>query len=257
MTAGIWRATGPDSHRGAGPPAPQEPARQRLCSSVLALLAAVLGAAALGAAVRPAAAAPACAAAAGAVQVSVRAEPGRISVRNGRGGTDLQRLQQKYGSARGAPGWHLLGLTVAEFRLDMRTNVTVRPFRGDWYCARAAMVEVTVGYPDFVVYVDRKYRPDTCEHRAVVDHEYAHIAIYRGILERFAPWVRDRLADAVRRLGPVVVASRAQAADLVQDRLSEKITPILDKLHEATEAANARIDTRDIYRAITDQCRNW
>ncbi len=33
MTAGIWRATGPDS--GAGPPAPREPARRRLRSSVL------------------------------------------------------------------------------------------------------------------------------------------------------------------------------------------------------------------------------
>ncbi len=43
----------------------------------------------------------------------------------------------------------------------------------------------------------------------------------------------------------------------VQDRLSEKITPILDKLHQATEAANDRIDTRDIYRTITGQCRNW
>jgi hypothetical protein len=224
---------------------------------VIALGAAALGAAALGAAARPAAAAPTCAADSGAVQVSVRAEPGRVSVRNGHGGRDLQRLQRKYGSARGAPGWHLLGLTVAEFRLDMRTTVTVRPFRGNWYCVRAATVDVTVGYPDFVVYVDRKYRPDTCEHRAVVDHEHAHIAIYRSILARFAPWVRDRLADAVRRLGPVVVASRAQAANLVQDRISEKITPILDKLHEATEAANDRIDTRDIYRTITGQCRNW
>lgn len=212
---------------------------------------------ALGAVARPAAAAPACAANPGALQVSVRAEPGRVSVRNGYSGRDLQRLQRKYGSARGAPGWHLLGLTVAEFRLDMRTTVTVRPFRGNWYCARAATVDVTVGYPDFVVYVDRKYRPDTCEHRAVVDHENAHIAIYRSILARFAPWVRDRLDDAARRLGPVVVASRAQAAKLVQDRLSEKITPILDKLNEATEAANDRIDTRDIYRTITGQCRNW
>lgn len=210
-----------------------------------------------GAAARPAAAAPACAADAGAVQVSVRAEPGRISVQNGHSGRDLQRLQRKYGSARGAPGWHLLGLTVAEFRLDMRTKVTVRPFRGTWYCARAATVDVTVGYPDFVVYVDRKYRPDTCEHRAVVDHEHAHIAIYRSILARFTPWVRDRVADAVRRLGPLVVASQDQAAKLVQDRISEKITPILDKLHEATEAANDRIDTRAIYRTITGQCRNW
>ena len=228
--------------------------RQRWAMGRALALALVL---ALGAAARPAAAAPACAADSGAVQVNVRAEPGRISVRNGHGGRDLRRLQRQYGGARGAPGWHLLGLTVAEFRLDMRTTVTVRPFRGDWYCVRAATVDVTVGFPDFVVYVDRKYRPDTCEHRAVVDHERAHIAIYRSILARFAPWVRDRLADAARRLGPVVVASRAQAATLVQDRLSEKITPILDKLHEATEAANDRIDTGDIYRTITGQCRNW
>ncbi len=212
---------------------------------------------ALGVAARPGAAAPGCAADSGAVQVTVRTEAGTISVRGGHSAKDLQRLQRKYGGAHGAPGWHLLGLTVAEFRLDMRTNVTVQPFRDNWYCAQAETVDVTVGYPEFVLYVDRKYRPDTCEHRAVVDHEHAHISIYRTILERFAPWVRDRLADAVRRLGPVVVASRGQAADLVQERITEKITPILDKLHEATDAANARIDTRDVYRTITGQCRNW
>ncbi len=208
-------------------------------------------------AARPAAALPVCAAKPGAVQVSLRTEAGSISVRGGHSAKDLQRLQRKYGGARGAPGWHLLGLTVAEFRLDMRTSVTVRPFRNDWYCAQAATVEVTVGYPEFVLYVARKYRLDTCEYRTVVDHEHAHIAIYRTILERFAPWVRDRLADVVRDLSPVVVASRAQAANLVQERIREKITPILTKLHEATDAANARIDTPKIYRTIKGQCRNW
>jgi len=65
-----------------------------------------LGATALGAAARPAAAQPACATDAGAVRVNLRTEPGRVSVRNGHGGRDLQRLQRKYGSARRAPGWH-------------------------------------------------------------------------------------------------------------------------------------------------------
>ena len=111
-----------------------------------ALGATALGAAALGAAALGAAAQPTCAADAGAIRVSLRTEPGRVSVRNGHGGRDLQRLQRKYGSARGAPGWHLLGLTVAEFRLDMRTTVTVRPFRGDWHRVRAATVDVSVGY---------------------------------------------------------------------------------------------------------------
>ena len=145
----------------------------------------------------------------------------------------------------------------AKTRLPFATQFYPRENPGKPLIKKLRTSSPTDCYPDFVVYVDRKYRADTCEHRAVVDHEQAHIAIYRSILARFAPWVRDRLVDAVRRLGPVVVASRAQAATLVQDRLSEKITTILDKLHEATEAANDRIDTRDIYRTITGQCRNW
>ncbi len=47
MTAGIWRVIGPKTQSGAGPPAPQEPARQRLRSSVLALLVVVLALAAV------------------------------------------------------------------------------------------------------------------------------------------------------------------------------------------------------------------
>ncbi|MCZ6466610.1 MAG: hypothetical protein O6829_04970, partial [Alphaproteobacteria bacterium] len=64
---------------------------------------------------------------------------------------DDSAIEERFIRASG-PGGHLLGLTVAEFRIDMRTTVTVRPFRGDWYCARATTVDVTVGYPDFVVY---------------------------------------------------------------------------------------------------------
>jgi hypothetical protein len=224
---------------------------------VLGLAVALALVSAFGVAARPAAAAPGCAIKPGAVQVSLRTEAGRVSVRGGHSRTDLQRLQRKHGGFRDAPGWHLLGLTVAEFRLDMRTSVTVQPFRNNWYCARAATVEVTVGYPEFVLYVDRAYRPDTCEYRVVADHERAHIAIYRSTLERFAPWLRDRLAEAVGDLSPVVVASAEQAANLVQERIREKVTPILTKLHEATDAANAKIDTPEIYRAIKGQCRNW
>ncbi len=50
MTAGIWRAIGPETQRGTGPPARREPARRRLRRSVrggLALLAAVLALAAV------------------------------------------------------------------------------------------------------------------------------------------------------------------------------------------------------------------
>ncbi len=47
MMAGIRRATGPKTQGGAGPSAPQKPARQRLRSSLLAFLAAVLALAAV------------------------------------------------------------------------------------------------------------------------------------------------------------------------------------------------------------------
>jgi len=118
-------------------------------------------------------------------------------------------------------------------------------------------LDIRLSYPNFTVYIDRRYRRETCEYRAICDHEDQHVAIYRQKLERLEPWLRKRLVAIIRHLKPVVIANSERAAALVQARIKNKVAPLLRKVQDTTATANARIDTPSNYHLIHRQCRNW
>lgn len=48
-------------------------------------------------------------------------------------------------------------------------------------CLRLTGVRAEIGY-DFVVRIDKKFKPETCEYAAVLKHEYEHLNAYQSIL---------------------------------------------------------------------------
>ncbi len=214
-------------------------------------MAAILGASLLAAG--PALAARDCPGAPRSVEVTVRVLPATISVHTGHSQSDLARM----GSRFGKDGKFVRGLTQATFRSGMRTRVTAYPLDNGRYCVVPTTVDMDLGFSEFTVYIDRKYRAGTCEHQALRDHEDTHVAIYRDNLERFAPLVKARLIKAVRRFKAVIVTAPDSGADEVLERLQRAVGPVLDNLQKAADADNARIDTQASYDTVQDQCRNW
>ena len=182
------------------------------------LLWAGLGAATVGVAclAAPAGAAPRCPIAHSPVEVTLTADPGTVTWRTRYTRSDLKRMARRLAASGSRASGHPLGLTVAEFRLDMRTSAKVYPLGGGRYCALPVKVDFTVGYPRFVVYVDRRYRPGTCQSRQIRDHETQHVAVYRRQLTRYAPQMRARLVQVAQRMKPVFVSRPEQAVGAVQ-----------------------------------------
>jgi len=183
--------------------------------------------------------------------------PARTKARTGLSRGDLQRLQNRHGGAAKGAGWYPLGLTLAEFQFDMAVTVTIQPLPRGRYCAVPSAVKVTMGYPQFTIYVDRRYPRGGCEYNAILDHENEHVDLFQEHAERHIPWFRERLLREVRRLQPVFVSSPGRAADLVQRRLASRLAPDLGKFNRLAETANARIDTARNYVRIQAQCRRW
>lgn len=203
------------------------------------------------------AAGKACPGASRPAALNLRALPGTISFRTGNTRSDLVRLEKRHNNGRRADGWFPMGLTLAEFQMTLSLRVIIQPLGGNRYCAFPSVVTVNMGYPDFIIYIDRRYPRGTCESDAVRRHEKTHVAIYRDALDKYVPWVETRFKQALKRLQPVFLRSPDRAGDIVQERVRRKLEALLKKMHTAAGRANAEIDTPAQYDSIQKQCGNW
>jgi len=182
---------------------------------------------------------------------------GGVTVNNGYGRDDLKRIRQKNGGVTPSGTWRLLGLTVTEFRFNMRVNVRAYQIRENHFCAVIESLDAGVGYTDFIVYIDRKYLQGSCEYRLIRNHEDEHVGIYRDNLIHYAPLLRKELTDAVRRMGPIYVDSADRGAKQAQAFVQEKIKPLVDNMQRTVDDRNANIDTKQSYESIRRRCSNW
>lgn len=190
------------------------------------------------------------------VEATVRVNAGSIQYDNNKGRADLEQLRHQMGAKGSAAGGHPLGVTLAEFQADILTRVQIRS-TADRHCAALSAVEVTLGYPRLEVYVDRRYKPGTCEYAAVLDHESRHVHFFRDTLEGHKSEIHAAVIQSARKLQPTVIQRSEDAASYFQDRLTQLIQPSLDRLGRKTERLNASIDTAANYRAIQALCAKW
>lgn len=201
----------------------------------------------------PAAALADCPATAAAPEIVVRIERGTVTVASGLPDDGARDGEQRFADAGRAVG----GVTHTTFHSGMRVEVAIRRLDAHRFCATPTKVDLDIGFPQFAVTIDQRYVPGTCEHRALLDHESTHVAILRDTLDRFAPRVKARLAEAAAGFRPVVVGGDEDAADAVMARLQRDIDPVIGDLRAAAAAASSAIDTEQSYAAVAARCGNW
>ncbi len=193
----------------------------------------------------------------GTTQLTINQINGKAAYKTGNTRSDLKRIQQRHGATATASGWFPLGLTLSELRMEMRISTRAYPTAGERYCAVPERVDIDLGYPQFTIYIDRRYRRRSCEYRAISEHEERHVAIYRQQLDLLIYWIRERMAREISRMAPVIAVSPGDGAEKIKRRLSVKLAPLIKKLQRATDAGNREIDSRTSYGRVQSRCRNW
>jgi len=193
----------------------------------------------------------------GSTRLTVDKMKSRVTYKTGHTRSDLQRIQRRHEGQATASGWYPLGLTLSELQMEMRISTrAVQTGRGQ-YCSVPDQVDIRIGYPNFTVFLDRRYLRGSCEYRAVSEHEDQHVEIYREQLDRYLPWIRERMTRAIGRLQPAITASPNQGAERIKRQLNVKISALMQRLQTATQSANGLIDTRGSYQKVQSRCRNW
>ncbi len=186
-------------------------------------------------------------------QIVLEADPGVVEYHN-----DLSRREfLTFAGTKASP--NTLGLTVARLNVSGHGD----PFLvqdGIKACVGLHKIRVKIGYDMLDVYIDKKYRPGTCEYRVVKDHEDYHVRVAKEAVYFFRPDVEKALRRAVNRLKPVVVRSQAEVQPAFEkqfQQVMDEVRPVIQHINDKIAEKNYEIDTPESYRETTALCSHW
>ena len=191
------------------------------------------------------------------VKINVKNTLAKVIYKTGHSRSDLERLQLRQGRHTSRGKWKILGLTKTEYKYSIKTTANFKNTAGGRFCAYPVSYDLYVGYADFLIYIDRKYPTGSCEYRAILKHENAHVAIYKSYLKRYLPYIKKQLRAAALGVHPVVVSTTNLGTKNMQEQVQRRIRPLILKLNREADHSNARIDTPKSYREVQLLCDNW
>ena len=153
-----------------------------------------------------------------------------------------------------------LGLTVVE--MDNTSFITVPQVKrmGKKLCVGIKEVKFHLGIKSIKVFIDKKYKKNTCEYRVIKRHEDYHVAVSKQALEFYRPDIEKLLKKTVRQLIPEIAYNNEEAQKII-DTQSKKIydalQPAIKHISEKIAEKNYEIDTPESYKATTKLCKNW
>ncbi len=120
-------------------------------------------------------------------------------------------------------------------------------FNGKYYCVFLNSVDATVGFRDFEIVIDKKYKSGSCEYDAVLGHEKHHMADAIHALDLVFDDVAAGLQNAANEIEPIYVENTDDVPykfEEIQNKLiqNKKLKSLVDKFKEQTTRDAEHLD---------------
>ena len=128
----------------------------------------------------------------------------------------------------------------------------------DGFCVGLKSVDAVVGYSDFLVQIDMRNTPGTCEYDAVLQHEDEHIRAYLSVIDDAAADLHAAVYAAADSIMPIFVYDEEEISAAV-DKINMELQAhpemllIKHKIRAEEEIKNRRVDEHDDGRRLR-QC---
>ena len=152
-----------------------------------------------------------------------------------------------------------LGMTVAKLGVNGTAQPSVQQ-DGRSACVQIKELRLTIGYDTLDVYIDKKYKPGSCEYEVVKEHENYHVRVSQEAMMFFRPDIEKALQTALSHIHPETVYSQNDAQKTFEHQFNQvmrEIQPLIDHINRKIAEKNYIIDTPESYAATTALCRNW
>ena len=152
-----------------------------------------------------------------------------------------------------------LGLTVAHLNItgDARPNVEIE---GGKTCVSLGTLNFKMGYDDLTVYIDKKYKPSSCEYQVIKNHENYHVAVAQQAMTFFKPDIEAQIQKSLQKIKPQIVKDAKERDEVLKSQFNQvmnDLRPLIDHINKTTAKKNYQIDTPESYTRTKALCKNW
>ena len=148
--------------------------------------------------------------------------------------------------------WH--GNVVATLQESYDIATEIRQVKGG-FCIGLKSVNITMGFSDFVINIDIRHQPDSCQYNAVLAHEEKHLNTYLSVMDDFMVDLHKSVFAAADSVMPVFVESKDDFDDVI-DKMNKELQNhpdlvlIKQKIKAAEEIRNKQIDQEEDYQEL-------
>ena len=152
-----------------------------------------------------------------------------------------------------------LGLTVAHLNItgDATPNVEIEEGKT---CVSLKTLNFKMGYDDLTVYIDKKYKPSSCEYKVIKEHENYHVKVAQQAMIFFKPDVEAQIQKSLKKIKPTIVKDSAERDKVLRSQFNQvmnDLKPLINHINKVTARKNYQIDTPESYAKTRALCKNW
>ena len=156
---------------------------------------------------------------------------------------------------------HTLGLTASELSISAQPKSKIERL-GKQICVSLDSLSFKMGYEKdgLKVYIDKKYKPGSCEYEVIREHENYHVAVAQQAMLFFKPDIENTIQEIVGNLKPQITTNEKDVAKIVQKQYEEvmnHLKPLITHINMTIAKKNAQIDTPESYEKTRALCKNW
>ena len=154
-----------------------------------------------------------------------------------------------------SPNHRILGLTFANFR--MKYDAEFEPV--DEQNVSLKKVSLLLGYKNLDVLIDSKYKKNSCEYKAIKEHEKGHVKIYQSELKHYGNMILTAIKNKIFDNSDMLENRKKVEIEKVLDGIfnSPEVLVLKDKLQQVLVLKNQEYDSQEEYLRVNKLCSGW
>ena len=153
-----------------------------------------------------------------------------------------------------------MGLTTARLKTEIQASNFIQQINSTTVCLGLKKLRVTLSFPEINVYIDKKYRPGSCQYRVIREHENYHVRVHQEGLKFFSKKIKEGFVAAANKLLPIQISSPEEGEKafqaMIQD-IQKDVSPLLNYVENRIKEENLVIDTQTSYENEAKKCPAW
>ncbi len=186
----------------------------------------------------------------------------RVSITTNPGNVRYITTRSKHDFIHSAPtpvSPNTLGLTISHMTVkgDAIPNVEIEDGK---MCVSLGTLNIKMENDELTVFIDKKYKPSSCEYQVIKNHENYHVAVAQQAMTFFKPDVEAQIHKSLKKIKPKIVQNATERDRVLKEQFNQvmnDLKPLIDHINKKTAEKNYQIDTPESYARTRALCKNW